>query len=368
MRREFLQLAKVLDIEKIGVGGRGCIDVRGAWVSEKLNGMRAYWDGGVTRGMPCHSIGWANDIREGAGDVSTGLWSRLGKRIKAPDWWIDQLPVGVNLDGELWCEGMSLEHILSIVKSDVTAKDWSDISYLVFDSPGKGFYVSGEVVFGASGRKNVDFNKMEGVLHGVSGGMTDGLYVRRNRLVTSLGGSDASNCRLLNGITLDLLDIEKAAMELRSYWESIMGDGSRSLLPEGLMVRLREDIWSPKRVGTLLKYKHILVGTGVVVGYVSGRAGKTGNMLGSIGAIEVRVVELDGGGEPVNVVFELGTGLSMADRAILDPEYRQWGWENPGERLPPGFCHHKFGLGERIEFEYCSLTDKGVPVSGRVKK
>ena len=44
MNREFVQLAQVYDPKKHGIAG---------WfVSEKLDGMRCLWDGGITRGLP----------------------------------------------------------------------------------------------------------------------------------------------------------------------------------------------------------------------------------------------------------------------------------------------------------------------------
>ena len=51
-------------------------DLAGWWLSEKLDGVRAYWDG-------------------------KSLISRLGNRFHAPDWFLEGLPE-IPLDGELW--------------------------------------------------------------------------------------------------------------------------------------------------------------------------------------------------------------------------------------------------------------------------
>ena len=51
-------------------------DLAGWWLSEKLDGVRAYWDG-------------------------KSLISRLGNRFHAPDWFLEGLP-DIPLDGELW--------------------------------------------------------------------------------------------------------------------------------------------------------------------------------------------------------------------------------------------------------------------------
>jgi DNA ligase-1 len=81
------------------------------WVSEKLDGMRALWDG--------------------------TLWSRLGNKIAAPAWWIDKwipsAPYG--LDGELWAPGLTLHSILSITKRQRPDSRWDQIQYRVFDAP-----------------------------------------------------------------------------------------------------------------------------------------------------------------------------------------------------------------------------------------
>ena len=83
--REFLQLADSLDTKKHKIGG--------FYVSEKLDGTRAFWDGGITRGLPTASVPWASVADPKTGDrkakikpVSTGLWSRYGNPIMAPDW------------------------------------------------------------------------------------------------------------------------------------------------------------------------------------------------------------------------------------------------------------------------------------------
>jgi DNA ligase-1 len=52
------------------------IDPAGWWMSEKLDGIRAYWSG-------------------------TTLYSRNGNTFVAPDYWKKDLPA-VALDGELW--------------------------------------------------------------------------------------------------------------------------------------------------------------------------------------------------------------------------------------------------------------------------
>src|SRR5205809_6855024 len=78
--------------------------IKGWYCSQKLDGVRAMWDGGVSRGLLASEVPWANvekDYRYIEENRATGLWSRLGKVIHAPDWFLDQLPL-YPMDGELW--------------------------------------------------------------------------------------------------------------------------------------------------------------------------------------------------------------------------------------------------------------------------
>src|SRR5262249_25649064 len=65
-------------------------DVAGWWMSEKLDGVRAYWDG-------------------------RQFLSRLGNLFHAPDWFVAGLPE-VPLDGELWIGRKLFQRTVSIVR------------------------------------------------------------------------------------------------------------------------------------------------------------------------------------------------------------------------------------------------------------
>lgn len=86
------------------------VDPTGWWASEKLDGVRCYWDG--------------------AGN----LWSRLGKRFeKAPDWFLARLPNGTPLDGELFLGRKMFNDTIRAIKGSA---GWSAVRYRVFDAPG----------------------------------------------------------------------------------------------------------------------------------------------------------------------------------------------------------------------------------------
>jgi DNA ligase 1 len=85
------------------------VDLTGWWMSEKLDGVRAYWDG-------------------------KSLISRLGNAFVAPDWFVEQLPKVV-LDGELWAGRKQFQKTVSVVRRQDKSDHWKDITYVVFDAP-----------------------------------------------------------------------------------------------------------------------------------------------------------------------------------------------------------------------------------------
>ncbi len=85
------------------------IDLAGWWMSEKLDGVRAYWDG-------------------------KRFISRLGNEFHAPDWFVDGLPESP-LDGELWVERKAFQKTVSIVRRQDKSDHWKQIRYVVFDAP-----------------------------------------------------------------------------------------------------------------------------------------------------------------------------------------------------------------------------------------
>ena len=130
-KREFLQLAHVFDPKKHSVAG---------WfLSEKLDGLRCFWDGGITRGKLCSAVPWANMEKASRlilPPTSTGLWTRYGHPIMAPGWFIDKLPQNLPLDGELYAGRGMFQTVVSVTKK-LTPNDheWAAISYKVFDLP-----------------------------------------------------------------------------------------------------------------------------------------------------------------------------------------------------------------------------------------
>ncbi|KAH6908199.1 hypothetical protein BKA70DRAFT_1483664 [Coprinopsis sp. MPI-PUGE-AT-0042] len=86
-------------------------DPTGWWISEKLDGVRTYYDG-------------------------KQFWSRLGNAFTPPQWFIDTLPTDVTLDGELFGGRQKFQDTVSIVKT-INSPHWKGITFEVFDIPSK---------------------------------------------------------------------------------------------------------------------------------------------------------------------------------------------------------------------------------------
>ena len=83
----------------------------GFLVSEKLDGVRAFWDG-------------------------QSLRFRSGRQIAAPQWFTAALPK-LALDGELWLARGQFDRLSGTVRrTDPVDAQWRDIRYMVFDLPG----------------------------------------------------------------------------------------------------------------------------------------------------------------------------------------------------------------------------------------
>ncbi len=85
------------------------IDLAAYWVSEKLDGVRAFWDG-------------------------KQLNSRGGNTFAAPSWFTADFP-SVVLDGELWVGRGQFEETASIVSRHTPHDGWRQVRYMVFDLP-----------------------------------------------------------------------------------------------------------------------------------------------------------------------------------------------------------------------------------------
>ena len=88
----------------------GSIDVSAYLLSEKLDGVRAVWDGKTLR-------------------------FRSGREVKAPAWFLAALPA-TPLDGELWAGRGRFERVSGIVRKEIPVDaEWHEVRYMIFELP-----------------------------------------------------------------------------------------------------------------------------------------------------------------------------------------------------------------------------------------
>ena len=97
-----------------GVSYQKVDDISQYYVSEKLDGMRGYWDG-------------------------KQLLSRQGNIIHTPSWFTHRWP-HLPMDGELWLGREKFQPLLSCVRKQVaienkTTSCWRDVRFMIFDLP-----------------------------------------------------------------------------------------------------------------------------------------------------------------------------------------------------------------------------------------
>lgn len=84
-------------------------NIQGWYMSEKLDGIRGYWNG-------------------------KQLLTRKGNIINAPKWFTNNFPP-FELDGELWSKRNNFEFIQSTVLKKTASDSWKKITYNIFEVP-----------------------------------------------------------------------------------------------------------------------------------------------------------------------------------------------------------------------------------------
>jgi len=110
------------------------VDVSRYWVSEKYDGVRAYWDG-------------------------KQLLTRAGNTLHAPEWFTRGWPTEP-LDGELWAGRGQFEKVTATVRDyEPNDEAWRHIRFMVFDLPAHGgtFSVRLETLRSLVASTNVDW-------------------------------------------------------------------------------------------------------------------------------------------------------------------------------------------------------------------
>lgn len=98
-----------IEVQKPKVYDKQKHEINGWLMSEKLDGIRAYWDG-------------------------KDLYTKNGNKINAPKWFTKDFP-NFELDGELWTKRNNFENIQNIVLDTNPSESWKQITYNIFEVP-----------------------------------------------------------------------------------------------------------------------------------------------------------------------------------------------------------------------------------------
>jgi DNA ligase-1 len=364
MRREFLQLAETFNPDKVVRNGNFAHCVSNRFLSEKLDGTRCFWDGGLSRGMPTEEVPWASIIDPKTGQrkakikpIATGLWSRYGNPIMAPDWFLNQLPSCL-LDGELWRGRGKFQECRSICGGDEPDPRFDQISYAVYSSPPL------TAIFGSGEIKNTNmvaqftYEKMEQwVKQQAVDFEGDFRFLQPNstfaeelKFLSEAIEAQSDHCFLHKQLLLP--DDEMAARGMVDrHLDEILTLGG-----EGVVLRDPRSIWTPKRHSGILKWKPYNDAEGVVTGFTSGRETLKGSRLqGMIGALIVsynaKRLEL--------------AGLTDAEREFQTSGMSIYAAQHPGVDMPANFQGKCFRVGQVVTFKYRELSDDKIPKEAR---
>jgi DNA ligase-1 len=222
------------------------IDVSRYWVSEKLDGVRAIWDG-------------------------RNLRFRSGNPVPAPRWFIDALPKQP-LDGELWLGRGSFDRLSAIARRQAPDDaEWRRVRYMIFelpDAPGS-FSDRVEQIKAVTVAANLpwlqavpqfrvpDAAALQKNLHDIVRSGGEGLMLHRADAAYETGRSSA-----LLKLTpwLDAEATVIAHLPGKGKYAGMLGalrmempDGRRFSLGTGLSDALRRN---PPPVGTLITYRY----------------------------------------------------------------------------------------------------------------
>ncbi|KAI1292576.1 hypothetical protein EDD11_008719 [Mortierella claussenii] len=226
------------------------IDPAGYWMAEKLDGVRAYFDG-------------------------THFWSRAGNKFMAPPFFSKHLPKDQPLDGELWLGRGRFQQCISIVKNQKPerADEWKEMTYLVFDAP----------------KLNMVYEKRLEYLKSI-------MPVYGKDRIDASSTTGASNKVPPYG---RLVPVQKCRSKTHLMREL---DHVQSHGGEGIMLRAPRSRYEFKRSRTLLKVKTFFDEEAIVLKHVKG-SGKNSHRMGHL---EVKT--------PDGRLFSVGSGFTDAQR------------------------------------------------------
>lgn len=326
----------------------------GMYFSEKLDGIRCLWLP-KTRGISVTEIGFANRQKDKREHIATGLWSRYGKVIHCPEWFVDNFP-SFPLDGELWMGRGNFRKVTETVKELVGGDDWKDVEYRIIDAPKyKAIFQDGRInnqiwtkqIVEGDCKRFIDEMYYNNDLH------FDATYKLLRRDFDAW--EDRPKHLIIHPQELLPFSTAIACERIDSLMDQITEAGG-----EGGILRHPASTWEPVRSQFVLKLKKWIDAEATVVAFRAG-TGKYSGMLGSLKVLWNDTNLINSG---IGIAFDL-SGFDDAER-LLKPEYTDWAVNHNSELFPLGEnASTTFTLGEKITFRYRELTDGGVPKEAR---
>jgi hypothetical protein len=358
--REFLMKAQTqISTSK---GGEK-FDVRGWYASEKMDGVRAFWDGGISRGVLKSLIPWANnkskDDRFVVKPVSSGLWSSYGNPIYAPDWFLDSLPKSP-LDGELWAGRGLFQKTTSIV-SKLAGGDWDQITFNCFDAPPYPMVFQTGRINNPNFEKEMDVNESMDFVRRVIPDYVARFYnfIQAQELMLSFGESESYRVVKQHQLTNPSM--------IEGFLLGIIDQGG-----EGVIFRKPTSYWEPKRSQQLVKLKPFNDAEGIVTGYTWGKETDKGSKL--LGLMGNLILDYNGNRLELSGFTDAERKMSylpwaaVSDKPMTSDNMSLGAREGelfPGKEISRDWTNQLFPIGSLVTFRYRELSNDGIPKEAR---
>ena len=319
-----------------GASGNFVINVKDEWMSEKYDGVRAFYIG------------------------HHQLVTCKGQKIDAPDWFFRHFPEGYLFDGELWLSNHNFDTISGLVRrSSPNSLIWQSVKYLVFDVLAQR---SEDITMLPFEKRQIIISellppfqiKSQYIILDNPAGEADVKYNDDTELDDQIYESEI-DLKLISSKATEIVkvsEITKAgdlshsiywipqykitSLEtFRKYYDEIL-----KLKGEGIVVVPRGSIYGRGQKNNY-KLKDVDETEGVVIGYKEGN----GKNIGKVGSFTVLKVSSEGEVFP-NQKFSIGTGLSQYHR-------------DHGKTIYP--------VGTVLTCHYSGLTSGGIPRFPRLK-
>ena len=273
---------------------------------------------------------WYYQGKDSTSLTSTGLWT-LGrgnkpKVVNAPDWWLNKLPKGVPVHGELWV-GDDLQAVKSICGQGLTGRyddRWFKVVLMAYNVKPYCLWTGWEQFSDKALPQFVPNRRFDKRMEGLS---------------IFASGSES--------LSIVPFSTVKGPETLADWKQSVRGNGW-----EGFCLANPAGVYEPFRSHNLLKWKPDFETEGTVFAYEDG---KTGKNLGRLGAVWCKVkwdekILTITGGKPQHVNKSIAVKVSG-----WSDEEREWGW-----------IRENYPVGSELKFSFKGVSNDGVPQSANV--